>query len=116
MNNSNRFLVVFMTVIITLCFIPLFSFAQEITEPEEEMLDEEILEDPILISHVFYDTDIREALADIASQAMVTILVDDSVSGFITLEVTDVSLEKALEMVLAPGGFVYKKMDQIFVR
>jgi len=115
MNNSNRFLVVFMTVIITLCFIPLFSFAQEITEPEEEMLDEEILEEPILISNVFYDTDIREALADIASQAMVTILVDDSVSGFVTLEVTDVSLEKALEMVLAPGGFVYKKMDGYYL-
>ena len=28
------------------------------------MLDEEILEEPILISNVFYDTDIREALAD----------------------------------------------------
>ena len=82
MNNSNRFLVVFMTVIITLCFIPLF-IAQEITEPEEEMLDEEILEEPILISNVFYDTDIREALMDIASQAMVTILVDDSVSDLL---------------------------------
>jgi len=115
MKNPNRSLAILIVVFFTLCFTSFSLFAQEITEPEEEMPKEEVLEEPILITNVFYDTDIREALSDVASQAQITILVDDSVSGFITLELTDVPLEKALEMVLAPGGFVYKKMDGYYL-
>lgn len=74
----------------------------------------EEIEEP-LITNVFVDTDIREALQDIAAQAGVVILPDETVSGYVTLELTEVPLSKALEMVLAPGGYVATKMDGYYL-
>lgn len=64
------------------------------------------------VSNVFVETFITQALQDIALQAGVNILVDSTVQGFVTLELQDVPLEKALAMVLAPGGFTYVKLDE----
>ncbi|MEM4501367.1 MAG: hypothetical protein ABDK93_05155 [Atribacterota bacterium] len=68
-----------------------------------------------LITNVFVDTDIREALQDVAAQAGVIILPDETVSGYVTLELTEVPLSKALEMILAPGGYVATKMDGYYL-
>ena len=87
--------------------------AQELGENLEESEAQPVEE--TLITNVFYDTDIREALQDVASQAGVSILMDDTVSGFVTLELTDVPFKKALEMILAPGGFIYQKMDGYYL-
>ena len=64
-----------------------------------------------LVSNVFVETFITQALQDIALQAGVNILVDSTVQGFVTLELQDVPLEQAIRMVLAPGGFTYVKLD-----
>jgi len=59
------------------------------------------------ITNVFVDTDIRQILLTIAVQAEVNILTDETVEGYVTIDLKDVPLEKALEMILAPGGYTY---------
>jgi type II secretory pathway component GspD/PulD (secretin) len=68
-----------------------------------------------LITNVFVDTDIREALQDVASQAGIPILADETVSGYVTLELSEVPLSRALEMMLTPFGFVAVKMDGYYL-
>lgn len=69
-----------------------------------------------LVTNVFYDTPIRDALMDIASQTGVTIVPDLSVKGIVTCELTDATLEKALDIVLSVGNYVYRNMgDYILV-
>jgi len=81
----------------------------------DEFENDWLIDEELLISNFFFDTDIREALQDIALQANVTILMDDTVSGWVTVEFTDVTLEKALELVLIPGGFIYQKMNDYYL-
>jgi len=62
------------------------------------------------VSNVFFDTDIRQALFDVAAQAGVTIIPDESVGGNISVDLKEVPLDSALELMLAPGGFVYEEI------
>ncbi len=68
-----------------------------------------------LISNVFYETDLRQAVADVAAQAGVSIIVDESVQGMITLEVTDLPLEECLRRILSPFGFTFKKLKGYYL-
>ncbi|MGB3086842.1 MAG: secretin N-terminal domain-containing protein [Phycisphaerae bacterium] len=70
---------------------------------------------PPLVSNVFIDTDLRQALQDIASQVGVIIVPDESVSGLVTCELKDVPLDKALEIVLAGTGYVVKKTPDYYL-
>lgn len=95
-------------------FLNLFSSAYPQVIPlEPETLNE--IEDQPLISNVFYDTDIRDALADIGSQVGVTIIPDQTVGGFITMEIIDLPLEEALRQILSPFGFTFKKVDGYYL-
>lgn len=98
MKSVRFFLVV---LCIGLCIFSSVAYSEETEEP--------------LITNVFVDTDIREALQDVAAQAGVIILPDETVSGYVTLELTEVPLSKALEMILAPGGYVATKMDGYYL-
>jgi len=71
--------------------------------------------EPPLISNVFFETDLRQALQDIATQAEIPILADDTVQGYVTAEFKDTPLEQALSTILIPGGFIFKKMDGFYV-
>ena len=93
---------------------------------EESIVEKAIAEEPIveepaemseqpLISNIFIDTDLRQVLQDIASQAGVTIIPDQTIEGLITCELTDVSLGKALEIVLAGTGYVVKKTPDYYL-
>src|SRR5690606_40362064 len=63
-------------------------------------------------SNIFVEPSISEALQDIAMQAGVNVLTDPGVQGFVTLELNEVPFEQALQMILAPGGFTYVKLDE----
>ncbi len=64
-----------------------------------------------LVTNMFYDTPIRQVLADISAQTGVIILPDISVQGIVTCELQDVPLEQALQIVLSSGNFVFRQMD-----
>lgn len=68
-----------------------------------------------LVTNMFYETNIRQALTDIATQTGVIIIPDMSVQGIVTCELKDVPLEKALEIVAITGGYVVKKMDGYYL-
>jgi len=87
-------------------------WAQEFsTQPEESQPD---TAGP-LISNVFYDTDIREALRDVASQAGIPIIIDETVHGYVSLEINDLPLEECLRRILAPGGYTFRKFKDYYL-
>jgi type II secretory pathway component GspD/PulD (secretin) len=70
---------------------------------------------PPPISNVFFDTDIRQALQDIASQAEVNIIPGPDVTGLVTCDLKNLPLDKALQMVLAGTGYTVKKMPDYYL-
>ncbi|MFP4020970.1 MAG: secretin and TonB N-terminal domain-containing protein [Halanaerobium sp.] len=66
------------------------------------------------VSTVFFETDIREALNEISLQTGVNIVYDESVVGRVTLDLNQVPLEKALDMMLLAGGYQYRKLENNF--
>lgn len=78
------------------------------------LAQEETQEQPF-VSNVFYDTDLRQAVADVAAQAGVSIIMDETVQGLITVEILDLPLEEALQRMLSPLGFTFKRMKGYYV-
>ncbi len=69
-----------------------------------------------LVSVSFYETDLRQALADLSLDAGVPIVMAPEVSGYVTAEIDGVTLDRALDMVLLGTGFVAVKLyDYWFV-
>jgi Type II secretory pathway, component HofQ len=60
------------------------------------------------ITNVFVETDVRSALTDISTQANVNIIPDATVEGNISVNLEKVPLERALKMVLFPGGYSFR--------
>ncbi|MCC7495399.1 MAG: hypothetical protein IT204_23820 [Fimbriimonadaceae bacterium] len=63
-----------------------------------------------LVSNVFFETDMRQALSDVAAQTKTVIVPDDSVQGAVSVELKDAPLETALELICLRGGYVYEKI------
>ncbi len=59
----------------------------------------------------FIEMDIREALLEISMATEVPIVVGEEVQGFVTAVVSGTNLENALDILLAPGGFAFKKFQ-----
>lgn len=77
-------------------------------------LDPEELYD-VRVDNIFFDTFIRDALADISLQTGVPIVADTTVTGFVTLELVDVPLPQALEQLLWPAGYTFRWMDGYYL-
>jgi type II secretory pathway component GspD/PulD (secretin) len=58
------------------------------------------------VSNVFYDMDLRTALADLSASTGVPIVASVAVGGVVSCELFDVPLGRALEILLAGTGFV----------
>ena len=80
------------------------TFDQEDEEPADSSGEQ-------LISNSFFDTDLRQALSDIALDAGVTIIPGDTVSGFVTLELYEVPLNKALDLMVEPLGYAWAEIQ-----
>jgi type II secretory pathway component GspD/PulD (secretin) len=70
---------------------------------------------PSLVSNVFTDTDLRQALQDVASQAGVVIIPDPTVSGTVSCELKNVTVDKALDILLAGTGYFIKKTPDYYL-
>ncbi len=89
-------------------FIPSIDTYAQFTPSESESL--EVIEKQPLITNVFYETDVREALAAISAQSGINIIPDQTAYGFISLELIDVPFEESLRRILAPLGLTFRKM------
>ena len=89
-------------------FIPPIDSLAQITPSQSESL--EVFDEQPLITNVFYETELREALAAISGQSGMNIIADQTVFGFVTLDLIDVPFEEALRRILSPLGFTFRKM------
>ena len=70
----------------------------------------------VLISNIWFDSDlIIDVLPAIAEQAGIPIIPDETVGGIVTLTLTGVPLDQALDMVLASTPFVWKKTPYYYL-
>lgn len=72
-------------------------------------------QDKPLVSNVFLDNDLRQALADVAAQANVNIVADPSVGGLVSVELKNVTVDKALELLLAGTGYQVQKTPDYYL-
>ena len=68
-----------------------------------------------LISNVFYETDIRQALTDLAAQTGINIVPGPRVRGYVTAEFIDEPLERCLDKLLTPLGFSYGWLGDYYI-
>jgi len=68
-----------------------------------------------LVSALYFETDIREAINDLMLQSGINIIADDTVQGLVSVDLESVALEKALKMVLLAGGYSYRKFDDYYL-
>ena len=68
-----------------------------------------------LVSTLFFETDIREAINELVLQTGINIIPDDTVRGTVTLDLVDVPFERALRMMLIAGGFTYEKIEDFYL-
>ena len=65
-----------------------------------------------LIHHLsFRDTPVREVISEIARRGKLNIIIDKSVNGKVTGELRDVTLNEAMDSVLASAGLESRKLD-----
>lgn len=90
------------TSAIFFCWLALFAAsAQAAAEP--------------LVSMNFSNAEVREVLTALSAIGHVNIIMDDSVSGKITVQLTGVSVETVLQLVTKTKGLVYQKLDNVIV-
>ncbi len=62
------------------------------------------------VSISFFQESLSQALSDLAAQENITILTDSTVGGFITLNLDNVDISEALDLMLLPGGYSWKEI------
>ncbi len=73
-----------------------------------------LAQDEALISNVFVETDLRQALEDVSAQSGINIIADQSVQGVITVGLQNVTVEEALDLLLAGTGYLVEKNDAYY--
>ena len=68
-----------------------------------------------VVDNVFFQTDLRQALEDIAAQTGVNIIADPSVSGIVSVSLEDAPLDQALELVLAGTGYRVSRQPDYYL-
>lgn len=71
--------------------------------------------DDQLVSEVFEETDVRQALQLLQTATNKTIIVDEGVGGVTSAQFTKVSLDEALTQILLPLGYVWVYRDGIYM-
>ena len=66
------------------------------------------------LSNAFPGTDLCQVLQDISAAARVTIVTDPNVSGSVTVGFQNMSLDEALEIVLAGKPYGFRKMPHYY--
>ncbi|TWU48250.1 type II secretion system protein GspD [Rubripirellula reticaptiva] len=73
-------------------------------------------EEPLLFDEEFIETDVREVLLTLSSDAGIDLVMDENVRGVVNARVHNLPLDRAIEKVLMPLGLYYaKRGNQHFV-
>jgi type IV pilus assembly protein PilQ len=67
------------------------------------------------VSETFIESDVQEALQILASQAKAPVVIDEQVRGVTSAVIEDEPFEAALEKVLLPLGYVYRRVGNQYL-
>jgi len=67
------------------------------------------------VTNAFVETDIREAIQSLATQAGVVVSVDDIVRGSVSASLSEVPFEAALRSIVAPLGYVSRRRGEEYL-
>jgi len=67
------------------------------------------------VSNVFQDTDLKQALSDLAVASGASIVPDDTVQGNVSASIKNRSIEEALDLLLMPGGYCWTKIGESYL-
>jgi len=70
---------------------------------------------PPTVDNVFFQTDLRQALEDIAAQTGVNVIADPSVTGVVSVSLENVTIDQALELTLAGTGFRVSRQPDYYL-
>jgi len=68
-----------------------------------------------LVSNVFVQSDLRQAIEDVAAQAGVNIIADPSVQGVVSVTLENATVEKALQLILAGTEYQYQRTPDYYL-
>jgi type II secretory pathway component GspD/PulD (secretin) len=69
----------------------------------------------VLVTNVFLDTDIRDALRTISTQTGVPIITDATVAGYTSVELDRVPLPEVLRRILTPNGLAFRWTGDYYI-
>jgi type II secretory pathway component GspD/PulD (secretin) len=100
--------------------LPVLPASSQVVKPNGEPIVGVVLEshpsiEKSVISEVFEQTEIREAIQILATTAGVEVIIDETVGGITSAQIENESFESALKKVLMPVGLVYAKVDGKYV-
>lgn len=67
------------------------------------------------ISNVFFQSDLRQAIEDVAAQAGVNIIADPTVQGIVSVTLEDVTVERALDLLIAGTDYRVEKAENYYL-
>ncbi|MEA4884585.1 MAG: secretin N-terminal domain-containing protein [Clostridia bacterium] len=67
------------------------------------------------VTNVFDSEDVIGVLRSISAQTGINILAEPAVQGWVTLELVDVPLEQALDMIVAPLGYTWVRVGDYYI-
>lgn len=67
------------------------------------------------VTNAFTETELKQALSDVATQTGVIILADETVQGTVTASLKDVPLDQALNILLSSGNYAWIKADGYYL-
>lgn len=86
-----------------LCFLSsLPAYAQE-ANPDGQIIE----------SLEFRELDIKDALRQLSKQYNLNIVFSEKVSGLVTVQLSNVTIEEAMDSIITVNGFVYTKKDNV---
>ena len=77
------------------------------------LASEEAASEP-LVSMIFIQDDLRDAITELVLQTGVNIIMDESVHGLVTLDLVDVPLDRALRLMTMAGGYQVHKVEDFY--
>ncbi len=89
-------------------FVFIFSFFSNQFNCAQGINDSQVIE-----SLEFREVDIKDVLRQLAKQYNLNIVFSEKVSGLITVQLANVTLEEALDSIITVNGFVYTKKGQV---
>jgi len=91
-------------------------FLQNQATGQEQYNSNEIFDSEVpIVSNVFFETDLRQALRDLSNESGIAIIPDNTVQGLVTLEFENAPLDDVLKKILISGGYSYKKFDEYYL-